>query len=102
MPADGPAGRLLLALDRHAYRPAHIHFIVSAPGFRPLVTQIFDDEDPNVHCDSVFAVKPELIVHFRKRAGGDDDEAEGPRYDLEYDFSLVEQEEEKKKAGTPS
>ena len=79
------------ALDRHPYRPAHIHFVVTAPGFRPLVTQIFDDEDPHVHRDSVFAVKPELLVHFRERAGGGGGEAEGPRYELEYDFSLVEE-----------
>ena len=91
MPADGPAGRLLQALDRHPYRPAHIHFGVTAPGVRPLFTQICDDEDPHVHRDSVFAVKPELLVRFRERAAAGD-EAEGPRYELEYDFSLVEEE----------
>ena len=46
IPYDGPAGQLLKMLDRHPYRPAHIHFIVSAPGYKPLVTQIFDKRDP--------------------------------------------------------
>lgn len=46
IPYDGPAGQLLQLLDRHPYRPAHIHFIVSAEGYKPLVTQVFDGRDP--------------------------------------------------------
>ncbi|KAI0603355.1 Intradiol ring-cleavage dioxygenase [Biscogniauxia sp. FL1348] len=48
IPDDGPAGRLLALLDRHPFRPAHIHFIVSAPGRRTLVTQVFDADDERV------------------------------------------------------
>ncbi|KAH9906265.1 aromatic compound dioxygenase [Xylariomycetidae sp. FL2044] len=99
IPDDGPAGRLLKLLDRHPYRPAHIHFVVSAPGFRSLTTQVFDREDRFVRDDAVFAVKEELLVEFRERerekeriaVDGDEDgydEMEGARWELEYDFHL--------------
>lgn len=42
VPSDGPAGKLLELMDRHPYRPAHIHFIVMADGHKPITTQIFD------------------------------------------------------------
>ncbi|KAI4870894.1 aromatic compound dioxygenase [Hypoxylon rubiginosum] len=85
IPLDGPAGRVLTLLDRHPYRPAHVHFIVSAPGFRTLTTQVFDREDPYIRDDSVFAVKDELLVTFEERRG--DDKA---RWSLVYDFALSE------------
>lgn len=85
IPFDGPAGRLLQLLDRHPYRPAHIHFIVGAPGFRTLITQVFDVEDAYVANDTVFAVKDELIVTFKRREG--DKKA---HWTLEYDFVLSE------------
>ncbi|KAI0013664.1 aromatic compound dioxygenase [Xylariaceae sp. FL0662B] len=85
IPADGPAGRVLQLLDRHPYRPAHIHFIVGAPGFRTLTTQVFDREDPHMADDTVFAVKQELVVRFAPRVG--DDKA---AWELAYDFSLTE------------
>ncbi|KAI1410183.1 aromatic compound dioxygenase [Hypoxylon sp. FL1857] len=85
IPFDGPAGRVLQMLDRHPYRPAHIHFIVSGEGFRTLTTQVFDVEDGYTADDSVFAVKDELLVKFEKRKG--DDKA---RWTLQYDFSLCE------------
>ncbi|KAI1144135.1 aromatic compound dioxygenase [Hypoxylon sp. FL0543] len=89
VPSDGPGGRLLQMLDRHPWRPAHIHFIVSREGFRTLTTQIFDVDDGHIADDSVFAVKDELLVKFEKR------EAEGKgkeraHWTLQYDFSLCE------------
>lgn len=83
IPEDGPAGRLLNMLDRHPYRPGHIHFIVSAPGFRTLTTQLYDDRDQYITNDAVFAVKDELVVNFAPREG--DSKA---RWSLEYDFVL--------------
>ncbi|XDG01257.1 hypothetical protein ABKA04_000872 [Annulohypoxylon sp. FPYF3050] len=85
VPDDGPAGRLLGLLDRHPYRPGHIHFIVSADGYRPLTTQIMDEEDEYCKNDSVFAAKDELLVKFERREG--DEKAE---WTLEYDFALGE------------
>ncbi|KAK4225561.1 Intradiol ring-cleavage dioxygenase [Podospora fimiseda] len=83
IPDDGPAGQFLKMLDRHPNRPGHIHFIVSAPNFRTLTTQLYDDRDQYIENDSVFAVKDELVVHFTPREG--DPEA---RWSLKYDFVL--------------
>ncbi|KAI0448116.1 Intradiol ring-cleavage dioxygenase [Xylaria telfairii] len=85
IPFDGPAGRLLNLLDRHPYRPAHIHFIVTAEGHRSLVTQVFDNEDKYTSDDAVFAVKKELLVKFRERKGD-----EKAKWELTYDFLLRE------------
>ena len=91
IPYDGPAGHLLQLLDRHPMRPAHIHFIVSAPGYKPLVTQIFDRRDEHITNDTVFAVKDSLIVDFKERKG--DPKAQ---YELEYSFRLVSYEDAKR------
>ncbi len=64
IPYDGPAGELLQLLDRHPWRPAHIHFILSAPGYKPLVTMIFDRKSEYIDNDVAFAVKDSLIVDF--------------------------------------
>jgi hydroxyquinol 1,2-dioxygenase len=79
VPTDGPVGELLTAMGRHPYRPAHIHFQVSAPGFETLTTQLFMEGDPyltNTTGDAVHAVKDSLIVRLTKRTGED------PRYRL--------------------
>ena len=74
IPTDGPAGTLLNATERHPYRPAHIHFIVTAPGYRALTTHIFVAGSPYIESDAVFAVKKSLIKEFAQRrrpwAGG--------------------------------
>jgi catechol 1,2-dioxygenase len=85
IPDDGPAGQLLKMLDRHPFRPGHIHFIVSADRHRALTTQIFDDRDQYLRDDAVFAVKEELVVTFVARAG----DSKAP-WGLEYDFVLGE------------
>ncbi|KAI1815879.1 Intradiol ring-cleavage dioxygenase [Poronia punctata] len=85
VPDDGPAGKLLQLLDRHPYRPAHIHFIVAADGYRPLTTQVFDREDKYTKDDAVFAVKDDLLVKFEERIGD-----EKARWTLKYDFVLGE------------
>jgi catechol 1,2-dioxygenase len=97
IPYDGPAGKLLQLMDRHPYRPAHIHLIVKAPGHRQLTTQIFDRRDKYVNDDSVFAVKEELIVDFvpmkqvNGHAGGEANGATvGDMYELEYNITLKE------------
>jgi hydroxyquinol 1,2-dioxygenase len=64
IPTDGPVGELLDVASRHPYRPAHIHFLVSIPGYRELTTHIFVAEDPYIASDAVFAVKPSLVVEF--------------------------------------
>jgi len=81
VPTDGPVGRLLLALGRHAYRPAHLHFIVSAPGYETLTTHIFVRGDEYLQSDAVFGVKDALIVDFAR------DEAAG-EVRARYDFVM--------------
>ncbi len=92
IPDDGPVGKLLAALGRHPYRPAHLHYIIEAPGFDRLVTHVFDPDDPYIASDAVFGVKASLMATFTPV----DDPAqaaalgfEGMFYDLEYDFVLA-------------
>jgi len=68
IPTDGPVGELLQATGRHAFRPAHIHFIVSAPGHRDLTTHIFVAGSEYIESDTVFAVKKSLVVDFEEVA----------------------------------
>ena len=71
IPHDGPVGLMLDATRRHPWRPAHIHMIVSAPGFQRLQTHIFDAESAYLDSDAVFAVKPSLVRHFELRTPED-------------------------------
>ena len=92
IPDDGPVGQLLKATGRHPYRPAHIHFIVSAKGYQPVVTQVFADTDSYIKSDAVFGVKDSLVEHFDKH--GSTAEAgrlglKAPFYTLDYDFGLT-------------
>jgi catechol 1,2-dioxygenase len=64
IPTDGPVGGLLAAARRHPYRPAHIHFLVTAAGHRPLTTHVFVAGSPYLDSDAVFAVKESLIADF--------------------------------------
>jgi catechol 1,2-dioxygenase len=61
VPPDGPTAKLLSAIGRHGNRPAHIHFFVSAPGYRKLTTQINIAGDAYLHDDFAFATRDELI-----------------------------------------
>ena len=87
IPQDGPAGRLLGLLDRHPMRPGHVHFLVTAPNYNPLVTQVFDRTDPYLENDSVFAVKESLIADFVPRK-----KDPGAQFELAYDFQLAASE----------
>lgn len=64
IPADGPVGRLLSGTGRHPWRPAHIHVIVSAPGYQSVATHIFDADSEYLASDAVFAVKASLVRRF--------------------------------------
>jgi catechol 1,2-dioxygenase len=70
VPVDGPCGDLLALQRRGIMRPAHLHFIVLAEGFRTLSTQIFDAEDPNAYRDVVFGAVGSLLRRFEKGADG--------------------------------
>jgi protocatechuate 3,4-dioxygenase beta subunit len=61
IPDDGPVGQLLAATGRHPNRPAHLHFIAAAPGYRPVTTHVFVADSPYLDSDAVFGVKESLI-----------------------------------------
>ncbi|MGP1354988.1 intradiol ring-cleavage dioxygenase [Roseicyclus sp.] len=92
IPDDGPVGKLLGALGRHPYRPAHLHYIIGAEGFETLTTHIFDPDDPYIASDAVFGVKRSLMAEFvpvddpaRIAEAGFD----GPFLEVEHDFVLA-------------
>ena len=71
VPSDGPVGLILRSTNRHSWRPAHVHFVISAPGFHKLTTHLFDSVDPYLASDTVFAVKDSLICEFKNHAQPD-------------------------------
>jgi hydroxyquinol 1,2-dioxygenase len=71
IPYDGPVGKMLDATGRHPWRPAHIHMIVRADGYRSLTTHVFDRASEYLDSDAVFAVKPSLLREFVPRTGDD-------------------------------
>lgn len=85
IPADGPVGKLLGSLGRHPNRAAHLHFIVTAPGYDQVITHIFTPDCPYLHEDTVFGVKKELIAQFTTET----DTALAERYGLHTPFLAV-------------
>ena len=67
VPSDGPVGDILRACGRHPWRPSHLHYIVKAPGYRSLVTEIFPDDDPYLDEDTVFGVRDDLVMTYEER-----------------------------------
>jgi hydroxyquinol 1,2-dioxygenase len=92
IPSDGPVGAMLRATGRHPWRPAHIHFVVSAEGYEPVTTHIFDRRDEYLASDAVFAVKDTLICDFQRHDAGSGEAArlgiDRPFYTAEFDFRL--------------
>jgi len=91
VPTDGPVGLILDRMGRHPMRPAHLHFIVSAPGYETVVTHLFVKGDPYLESDVVFGVKDSLIVDFKRsesRAEAQKFGLTAPFYSASYDFLL--------------
>ena len=92
IPVDGPVGKMLNLTGRHPNRPAHIHFIVSAEGFEPVTTHLFDESDPYVDSDAVFGVKSSLLCKFVRHEAKEEAakyNVAAPFYTVDYDFALV-------------
>jgi hydroxyquinol 1,2-dioxygenase len=83
IPNDGPVGKMLGSLARHPYRPAHMHFIVSAPGFQKVVTHTFVGDDPYLTSDAVFGVKGTLVAPYERLDGA------GTQWRSPFDFVLA-------------
>lgn len=70
VPTDGPVGQILNATGRHPWRPSHLHYIIQAAGFKPLVTEVFPDDDPYLDHDTVFGVREDLVVTYQPQPAG--------------------------------
>src|SRR5215217_3763157 len=91
IPTDGPVGEMILQTRRHPMRPAHVHFLVDAPGYEPLITHVFIDGDKYLDTDVVFGVKNELIAKIEKRTDSlmpDGKPAAGPWHLMTYEFRM--------------
>lgn len=91
VPTDGPVGGMLRKMNRHAYRPAHLHTIVSATGYEPVTTHLFVNGDPYLDSDAVFGVKDSLIVDFQRQEPGtapDGTKLDRAYFTVHYDFGL--------------
>ncbi|SHJ97942.1 hydroxyquinol 1,2-dioxygenase [Pseudonocardia thermophila] len=91
IPVDGPVGELIAQTSISHFRPAHVHFIVSAPGYEELVTHLFRQGAKYLDNDVVFGVRPELIVPFEERPAGptpDGGSCDEPWLEARYDFVL--------------
>lgn len=97
VPTDGPVGDILRACGRHPWRPAHLHFIVKADGYKTLVTEIFSADDPYLDQDTVFGVRENLIMRYQKmQASSFPDEGydlsgkvDEPYWKVVFDLTLV-------------
>jgi len=91
IPTDGPVGEMILQTRRHPMRPAHVHFLVNAEGYEPLITHVFIDGDKYLDSDVVFGVKDELVAKIAKRSDPtmpDGKEAPAPWHLMTYEFHL--------------
>ena len=88
VPDDGPVGVLLRAQGRHPYRPAHIHFIVTAEGYEPLITALYIAGDAYIESDAVFSAKQSLTVGYHKGRAANGKGERTPDA-IEFDFTLA-------------
>jgi len=91
IPTDGPVGEMIMQTKRHPMRPAHVHFLVNAKGYEPLITHVFIDGDKYLDSDVVFGVKDELVAKIEKRGDPkmpDGKDAAAPWHLMTYEFHL--------------
>ncbi|MGJ5082983.1 intradiol ring-cleavage dioxygenase [Bradyrhizobium sp. SZCCHNR1015] len=91
IPTDGPVGRMILETKRHPMRPAHVHFLVDAKGYEPLITHVFVGGDEYLDSDVVFGVKDDLIAQVQRSTDAvmpDGKLAVGPWHLMTYDFRM--------------
>ena len=97
VPDDGPVGELLRATGRTPWRPSHLHFIITANGYKSLVTEVFPSDDPYLDDDAVFGVRDKLVMDYQEMTDTsglpDDlaikDQITGPYLKVDFDFVLA-------------
>ncbi len=80
IPHDGPVGAMLEATGRHPWRPAHLHFKVTAAGYETLITHVFRNDSDYLDSDAVFGVRQSLVCDWEQQPDG--------TFRLTYDFVL--------------
>jgi hydroxyquinol 1,2-dioxygenase len=101
IPMDGPVGELIRSTSNRHMRPAHMHAIVSAPGYQQVITHVFVEGDPHLDGDAVFAVKNSLVAKYKKVNDAAQARKLGlsnPFLKLEFDFHLSPDKAGAKKA----
>jgi hydroxyquinol 1,2-dioxygenase len=96
IPLDGPVGQMVMAQKRHGKRPAHIHFLISAPGYRELVTALYIAGDEHLEDDVVFGASGDLVAQVK------DKDPACPMQGLpsiQFDFALARESEADRLAG---
>jgi catechol 1,2-dioxygenase len=94
VPVDGPVGELLRAQGRHNMRPAHVHFLITAPGFKAQFAQVYDADDPYLDTDVQFGVTRPLLGQYVMHAAAGPAEAapaadiDGPWCTLDHHFVI--------------
>ena len=91
IPMDGPVGELIRQTDISHFRPAHVHFLLNVPGFRPLITHLFEEGAEYLDSDVVFGTKQELVVGYEHHEPGptpDGGTHAVPWVSATYDFVL--------------
>jgi catechol 1,2-dioxygenase len=90
IPTDGVVGRLLVAQNRHPYRPAHLHALIFKPGFKTVISQVYDPADPHIDTDVQFGVTRALMGDYvrHEEPCPDDPAATSPWYSLDYTFIM--------------
>jgi hydroxyquinol 1,2-dioxygenase len=91
IPTDGPVGKWIDRAARHPFRPAHLHFMIQAPGYERLITHVFRGDDKYLDSDAVFGVRSSLISDWVRQEPGtapDGTAMAKPYYTLDFDFVL--------------
>jgi catechol 1,2-dioxygenase len=90
LPMDGVVGRLLKAQNRHPYRPAHLHALIVKPGFKVLISQVYDPNDPHIDTDVQFGVTKALLGDYLRHdeAHPSDPTVAAPWYSLDYTYVM--------------
>jgi catechol 1,2-dioxygenase len=90
IPTDGVVGRLLKQQNRHPYRPAHLHALIFKPGFKVLISQVYDPADPHIDSDVQFGVTKALIGDFMRHDEPHPIESDvgTPWYSLDYVYRM--------------
>jgi catechol 1,2-dioxygenase len=90
IPTNGVVGRLLKVQSRHPYRPAHLHALIFKPGFKVLISQVYDPADPHIDSDVQFGVTKALIGDFVRHDAPHPSAADAgaPWFSLDYIYKM--------------